>query len=120
MAQPMQLINEIFGKLTVTYGRDFLGRWEGLDLDLVKADWAEELSGLSTASMLHGLSVIDPAKPPTVLMFRNLCLQAPPPELKALPRPEASPERVAEVQAKLAQVKAHLKAQVAGRALWTE
>lgn len=77
MPQPLTLIDQVFGKLTVRYGRDFLSRWEGLDISLVKADWAEELHGLSTASMLYALEHLDPAKPPTVGQFRDLCLRGP-------------------------------------------
>lgn len=91
----MTLIDQIFGNLTIRYGRDFLSRWEGQDLGLVKADWAEELQGLSTASIVYGLDHIDPAKPPTVSQFRETCLRYSKPPQLALDRPAADPERVA-------------------------
>lgn len=95
MPQPLPLIDQIFGKLTIRFGRDFLGRWEGLDIALVKDDWAEELNGLSTASILHALEHLPRERPPTVDQFRDLCCNAPTPAPKALPAPKADPERVA-------------------------
>ena len=41
-------VEKIFEKLGVTYGRDFLARWDGFDADAmaaVKYDWCMELGG---------------------------------------------------------------------------
>ena len=40
-----QLVDVIFTKLNLTYGRDFSSRWEGIDMQDVKNDWAHELAG---------------------------------------------------------------------------
>lgn len=78
MALPDSWVDRIFQKLTLTYGRDFLGRWEGVPLEEVKADWAHELDGYEKAphAIHHALKNL-PAKPPTVLDFRALCQKAP-------------------------------------------
>lgn len=104
MSLPRNWIDKIFTKLTVTYGRDFASRWEGLDIDAVKDDWAEELTAYQQApsAIAHALSVLPPEKPPTVLQFRELCSRAPQYAPKALPAPAPTPERLSEALARLA------------------
>ena len=74
MSTHESLVEMIFTKCALVYGRDFLGRWEGLDLEEVKADWRRELSHLLArpASILYGLNHL-PERPPNVLQFRALC-----------------------------------------------
>lgn len=73
------LVDLIFTKCSLVYGRDFLSRWEGLDLAEVKADWVRELGGLlrSPAAIVYGLERLPVDRPPTVLQFRALCIGAP-------------------------------------------
>lgn len=73
------LVDLIFTKCSLVYGRDFLGRWEGLDIREVKADWERELGGLlhSPSAVVYGLDHLPADKPPTVLQFRALCIGAP-------------------------------------------
>lgn len=75
----MPWVNRIFDKLMLVYGRDFVGRWDGVPIDSVKADWAHELSGFESQpeAIKHALLHLNPAKPPTVLEFRNLAANAP-------------------------------------------
>ena len=79
MALPLSWVDRIFDKLMLTYGRDFMGRWDGLPMASVKADWAHELSGFEAhpEAIKHALLSVDPAKAPTVLQFRNLAANAP-------------------------------------------
>ncbi|ARU06158.1 hypothetical protein CCO03_17070 [Comamonas serinivorans] len=102
---PMSWVDKIFTKLTLTYGRDFLARWEGLDMADVKADWAHELAGFQRfpEGIKHALEHLPPGKPPTVREFRDMARKAPPPEFKALPAPQADPAVVAEVMAQASQ-----------------
>lgn len=78
MSLPQPWVEKIFQKLSLIYGRDFLGRWEGIPLDEVKADWAHELSGYqqSPDAISYALQNL-PRKPPTVLEFRAICEAAP-------------------------------------------
>ena len=97
MSLPALWVNKIFEKLTLVYGHDFLRRWEGLDMRSVKADWAEELSGLhvNPDAIAHGLAHLPPGQPPTVLQFRALCISRPDPSAKRLGAPRATDEKVA-------------------------
>lgn len=93
-AFPENWCKRIFAKLTMTYGRDFLSRWEGQDLGEVMADWSKELAGMQYAphAIAYALENIDPAKPPNVLQFKALCHRAPSPlPPLALARPDPTP-----------------------------
>lgn len=94
MSLPASWVDRIFQKLTLTYGRDFAARWEGLDVSEVKADWAEALGGYEQhpEAIAFALTILDPAKPPTVLQFAELCRRAPVKAPLALESPAPNPE----------------------------
>ncbi len=96
-------VDMIFTKLSLVYGRDFLSRWEGIDLDAVKADWAHELGGLlnKPQAIKHALTHL-PAKPPNVVEFSKLCLSMPEDTTKALPLPKIDKEGQARIKEMLA------------------
>jgi hypothetical protein len=100
MSLPNDWVDAIFRKLTLVYGSAFLKRWEGIEIDAVKADWAHELSGLAKKPefIKHALENLPVSYPPTVLEFRQLCIGAPTYALPALPKPKAKPEDVARVR----------------------
>lgn len=110
MALPSPWVDKIFEKLSLVYGRDFIGRWEGLNIDAVKADWAHELDGFQQRpqAIKHGLETLPPSKPPTVLEFREICRRAPEFAPKALPEPKATPEQKAQVRALLEKTRRRL------------
>lgn len=100
-ALPMPWVDRIFEKLGVTYGRDFLARWDGFSEEsmlAVKHDWSVELGGFwdFPDAIAYGLAHL-PAKAINVIEFRQLCRMAPKPEFKQLPRPAQDPQKVAEV-----------------------
>lgn len=92
MSLPIEWVEKIFKKLSVTFGKDFLGRYEGIPLGDVKTDWAHELSGFEAhpEAIKHALQNI-PVKPPTVYEFRNLCAASPKMAALELPRPPQDP-----------------------------
>src|SRR5882672_446213 len=92
---PAGWVDRIFAKLSVTYGRDFVGRWEGLELGEVKEDWRGELSGFERfpASIAYALQNL-PARPPTILEFRDLCRHAPEASTLRIEAPTANRERM--------------------------
>lgn len=94
MPLPSRWVDSLFAKLTVTYGQDFLRRWEGVPMDTVKADWAEALGGYEQhpEAIAFALTILDPAKPPTVLQFAELCRRAPVKAPLALEAPAPDPE----------------------------
>lgn len=106
MSLPLPWVDKIFAKLALAYGRDFLARWEGLEIAEVKADWAHELGGFAgqPEAIAYAFAHL-PAKAPTVIEFRAICRQAPAPELPRLEAPKADPERVHAELAKLAPVR---------------
>lgn len=109
MNLPISWIDKIFHKLALTYGRDFLGRWEGLDIEEVKADWAHELRGYAQnpAALAYGLESCLSGKPPTVQDFKTACARRNA-EFVTLPSPRANPALVA---AELAKARAILTKQ---------
>jgi len=106
MSLPITWIDKIFEKMSLIYGREFLARWEGLELDIVKDDWAHELAGFENwpEAIKHALEHMPPDRAPTVLQFRDICRKAPARVLKALPEPEVDPERLKRELAKLSEL----------------
>ena len=98
MSLPLPWVDKIFHKLTLVYGRDFVGRWEGLELADVKTDWAHELAGFENFAdgIAFALQNLPSGKPPTVLEFRAMALKALRPASKQLEAPKADPYRVAD------------------------
>lgn len=102
MSLPDAWVEQIFSKLTLVYGHAFLSRWDGLDINAVKADWGKELAGFqqSPRSINYALANL-PERAPTVLEFRALARRAPPEVLPRLDAPSADPKRMEEELAKL-------------------
>ena len=96
MSLPSSWTDKIFTKLTLAYGRDFLARWEGIDLNDVKSDWSHELSGFDAhpEAIAYALANLPP-KAPSVIEFRALARRAPLPEAPRLEAPKADPVKVA-------------------------
>ena len=99
MSLPLTWVEKIFTKLTLTYGRDFLGRYEGIPIADIKTDWSHELGGIEAhpEAIRHALQNPHPNKPPTVHDFKALCLSAPKMAVIALPAPKADPAIVKKV-----------------------
>lgn len=105
MRQPLpeSWVDQIFARLSVRYGRAFMARWDGVDIQLVKADWAKELAGFANwpEAIKWAFDHLDAEKPPTAAMFRDLAYRAPKPDRKQLPEPVADKARVTAEIAKL-------------------
>jgi hypothetical protein len=98
-------VDHLFAKLTVRYGAAFLRQWPDAEPALVKADWAEVLDGVRGDSLSYALRYL-PAAPPNAIQFRDLCRRAPAPQQLQLPAPapQADPERVQRIMARLRRV----------------
>lgn len=94
MSLPAPWVDRLFERLTLAYGRDFSGRWEGLDTAAVKADWATALAGYEAhpEAIAFALEHLPTDRPPTVLQFAELCRRAPLKPVPALPAPAPNPE----------------------------
>lgn len=103
MSMPLDWVDRIFDKLTLTYGQSFLNRWRDIDLNSVKSDWMHELSGFERAPHAIAWALTNlPESPPTVIQFKAIARLAPSPQVQALPEPKADPARLAAELAKLA------------------
>lgn len=91
------VIELIFGKLQVRYGAAWLRQWDGVDMALIKADWADELLGFADnlEPLRYALRHL-PERCPNVAQFRAIANGCPLPEFRQLPAPVADPAVVAE------------------------
>lgn len=103
MSLPAAWVDRVFEKLTLAYGRDFTGRWEGTDLNAVKSDWGHELSGFERfpKSIAWALQNLPPDKAPTVMQFRAIARRAPEEEVPRIEPSVAGKERIAAELARL-------------------
>lgn len=103
MPLPDAWVDQLFAKLTVRYGASFLRQYAGLDVNEVKADWAQVLAPFSQSkdALRHGLEHIPADKPPNALQFRDLCRRPAEHDTKTLrlPAPPANPEVAARIRA---------------------
>lgn len=97
MSLPAAWVDRIFNRLAVVYGEDFLARWRAVSLSDVKTDWSSTLGYYEAdpGAIAWALENLPAARPPTVLQFRDLCRQAPCPEVPILQAPKADPARMA-------------------------
>lgn len=91
-----ECVEAVFRKLLLVYGRDFLSRYEGIDLEDVKADWRHELRGFSnnSAAFMHALTHLPTSKAPNVLEFRALLVRSPEQVMRRLDAPKVDPKVV--------------------------
>ncbi len=91
-----ECVDAVFRKLSLAYGRDFLSRYEGLDMEDVKDDWMHELNGWqgNPAAFRHALPNLPVSKAPNVFEFRALMARAPELPTQRLDAPKAKPEVV--------------------------
>ena len=92
---PSAWIDRIFAKLTARFGREFLSRWEGVEIDVVKGDWADELAGMQNRpdAIKYALDNMG-NKPPMVDDFKAMCSRAPDDGLIRLSAPKANPDAI--------------------------
>lgn len=106
MALSSRWVDAVFARMLVRYGSAWLRMWDGVDIDAVKADWAQELAGLEgkPSSIKHALENLPADRPPSVTQFKALCANSPD-IFKALPEPKADPQRVNEALGRMRQMK---------------
>jgi len=103
---PIKWIDEIFRRLSVRYGREFSLKYENIDPEAVKKDWAEYLAGFANNpdSIEYALKNLPDSRPPNVAEFATICRRAPIKSELALPHYE-TPEEKARAAARLKQLK---------------
>ena len=100
---PIEWVDKLFQKLALVYGVDIAKRYSGLDPAAVKQEWANCLGGFkhNPQAIKFALEHLPSDRCPTMLQFRDLCRQAPPPVQTALPEPKADKVVVTKEMAKI-------------------
>ena len=100
---PIEWVDRLFQKLALVYGVDIAKRYSGLDPQAVKQEWSNCLSGFKDRpdAIKFALEHLPSDRCPSMLQFRDLCRQAPPPVQTALPEPKADKFVVTKEMAKL-------------------
>ena len=101
MSLDSRWIDAIHTRLMVRYGAKWLNMWAGIDPEMVKADWAEQLSGISADGIKFAMENLPSDSPPNAAQFLTICIRRPS-QYVALPAPDvkADPERVAQAMEK--------------------
>lgn len=94
MPFPLSWVDHLFAKLQARYGLAFSGRYEGVNIDVVRADWAEVLDGFegNHDAIAYALKNLPTDFAPNALQFREIARRAPAPEVAKLPPPPAAPQ----------------------------
>lgn len=89
-----KVIDRLFARLLIRYGAQWLRMWEGIDMDAVKAEWAEELAGYATNlnAIGYGLDHLPADFPPNIAQFKAICNRRPDTSAPALPAPPINKE----------------------------
>lgn len=107
MSLHIKAIDRLFERMAASYGAQWTRQWQDVPMVDVKTAWANELDVFSAS--LHRVAwALEnlPPKCPNVIEFKNLCRQAPAPEVPRLPEPKADPERVRAEISKLGELRA--------------
>lgn len=94
MALSPRLIESIFARMLVRYGTAWTTRWQGIEIEAVKADWANELDGFDSIAIRHALEHLPEERPPTVAQFKANCYGRNKPSIPLLPPPKVERKRV--------------------------
>lgn len=103
MSLPLNVTERLCDRLAATYGREWFGKWEGLDTGSVKSLWSHELA--SFADRLDAIAwALEhlPGKCPNAIEFKSLCKQAPNLPVAELSAPKADPAVVTKELHKIA------------------
>jgi hypothetical protein len=80
--------------MLIRYGASWTAKWAGCDMEVVAADWANELCGLPGSAIQYGVVNLPLDTPPNSAQFKAICLRAPNVLPPLLPAGKADPERV--------------------------
>jgi hypothetical protein len=105
-------LDYIFGRMSAIYGAAFLRHWEGVDHELVRQEWKQQLGRFLTyrPSMDYAIDRLKGEFPPSAITFREFCNAGPNiprDELQITYEPKpVDPEVVAEARRKLKEMRA--------------
>lgn len=97
-------VEVLFMRLLTRYGDAWTRKWDGIDMDAIKADWQEQLQAVfdrNPKAIAYAIAHL-PDFPPNSDAFVRICHLAPSPTgYIAAPTAKPDPARVAEVMAKM-------------------
>jgi len=103
MSLPLPAVERLFDRLNLTYGSEFKRKWDGLDVNDVKSNWAYELGIFAENLKAIGWALENlPERCPNLIEFKALCKQAPRPETPKLDYGKADGQVVDAELAKIA------------------
>ena len=109
---PDEGLDYVFGRMSAIYGAAFLRHWEGVDHELVRQEWKQQLGRFLTyrPSMDYAIDRLKGEFPPSAITFREFCNAGPniptnQVQLEYNPKP-VDPEVVAEARRKLKEMRA--------------
>lgn len=115
MSLPTKAVDRLFERLAATYGAAWTRQWADVPIADAKTVWAHELAIFANSLTRIAWALENlPPKCPNVIEFKNLCRQAPAPDVPRLPELKADPERVKAELAKLGGVRQKAAAQAVG------
>jgi hypothetical protein len=104
------VVDRLFQKFAVMYGKHWLDLWAGIPMDAIKAEWSMQLERMPMRAIQLTVQHIEVNNkfPPTLPEFRSLCEQFKPRETPRLaladnrraPMPQAFKDVLAKLRAK--------------------
>lgn len=72
-------LDYIFGRMGAIYGAAFIRHWDGVDPELIRQVWKEELGRFLTfrPSMDYAMGRLNADFPPSAIAFKNFCNTGP-------------------------------------------
>lgn len=72
-------LDYIFGRMGAIYGAAFIRHWDGVDPELIRQVWKEELGRFLTyrPSMDYAMGRLNADFPPSAIAFKNFCNAGP-------------------------------------------
>jgi len=105
---PDEGLDYIFGRMAATYGASFMRHWDGVDPNLVRNVWKDDVGIYLTSreSMDYALKHMHPDFPPSSISFAKQCLSGPPMKKKPVVMIENTLTEAEKVELRLKKEKA--------------
>ena len=68
----LRYVKEIHSRLAVRYGSAWRAKWDGLPMEAIEADWADQLDGMTPPEIKAALANLPHDFPPIASAFRKL------------------------------------------------
>ena len=110
LAQESQIkvMVRVFQKFSLAFGNQMNAKWQGIDMQAVYADWAEELGDMSLGSIDHGVKAAKNClHPPSQGEFKDLC-RSYRPQVPMMIGKQITPEQQEKNRQKIAELSAML------------